>query len=300
MKGKIIKMINRLSKIIELPISVTDAIYEGDKTQKEINGVFSNRIDAFSNRMNLMFINPEFKFFNQVNHRGGVNYPENTLPAFRHSIEQGFKYCECDVRVTSDGKFVALHDETIDRTSNGTGDVSSKTYEQLQSFDFGSWKGEQFAGTKIPLIRDVVLLCKEKKVMIELDCVGRLTEQEMCNLYDELNHYGLLSVVSICGSEEEILWLYNSNRRNVAVSVSFLNQTPSSSAILNLSHYLDQMLCVNVSINKQYLTTSIIDAIRTRGWNVKTWTISNDAELKNYYNMGCDTILINSDSLYTL
>ena len=59
MKGKIIKMINRLSKIIELPISVTDAIYEGNKTQKEIN-------DVFSNRMNLLFINPEFKFFNQT------------------------------------------------------------------------------------------------------------------------------------------------------------------------------------------------------------------------------------------
>lgn len=287
MKGFIFKLKDAVTGKLKLPVTVTDAVFENSKTQSSINENLRNNP-----------INQQFSLFNQCNHRGGINYPENTMPAFEHSISVGFKFCECDVLVTKDGKFVALHDNTIDRTSTGTGDVSSYTYAQLQNYDFGSWKSSQFAGTKIPLIKDIAMLCKKNQVMLELDCAGRLTQTQMVSLYDELNQVGALKYIDICGYASELKWLYDNSRTNVAVSVSFLNQTPTSASIAALPKFIGEMSAANISINKTYLTPTIVSAIRARGWNVKTWTIASSLEMETYFNLGADTILINSDSLY--
>ena len=97
-----------------------------------------------------------------VNHRGyNTVAPENTLPAYILSKKKGFQCAECDVSFTSDGVAVLLHDDTIDRTSNGTGKISELTYEEVATLDFGSWKSEEYAGTKIPTFAEFIKLCKE-------------------------------------------------------------------------------------------------------------------------------------------
>ena len=75
-----------------------------------------------------------------VNHRGFNKVaPENTISAYRLSKENGFLFVECDVSFTSDNVPVLLHDDTINRTSNGKGKVSNWTFEALRQLDFGSW-----------------------------------------------------------------------------------------------------------------------------------------------------------------
>ena len=69
-------------------------------------------------------------------HRGGV--PENTLSAFRRSKAEGASGVEIDLVFTKDGRPVLLHDNSVDRTSNGTGRVDGLTFEQLRHLDFGS------------------------------------------------------------------------------------------------------------------------------------------------------------------
>lgn len=103
-----------------------------------------------------------------VNHRGYGTAPENTLPAFRLSKRRGFDAVECDVRFTSDGTPVLLHDESINRTArnaNGTElsstvNIASITYEQASGYDFGVYKGSQYAGTKIPTFAQFLALCR--------------------------------------------------------------------------------------------------------------------------------------------
>lgn len=103
-----------------------------------------------------------------IAHRGWTkDAPENTLKAFRRAKEMGFKYVECDVRVTSDGQFVLCHDATVDRTSNGTGNVSDMTLAQLKELDFGQ-------GEKIPTLEEFLRLCRGLGLhpYIELKGVG--------------------------------------------------------------------------------------------------------------------------------
>ncbi|MFN4257680.1 MAG: glycerophosphodiester phosphodiesterase family protein [Gemmataceae bacterium] len=93
-----------------------------------------------------------------VAHRGLLlDAPENTLANFRACLELGLGF-ELDVRRSQDGVLVCVHDDTVDRTSNGTGKVSTLTLKQLKELDAGSWFAPEFRGEKIPTLAEVFTL----------------------------------------------------------------------------------------------------------------------------------------------
>lgn len=121
-----------------------------------------------------------------INHRGmNLIAPENTLPAFKLSAKFGWKYVETDIAKTSDGVLVLLHDSTINRTArNEDGSVientiaiSDITYDQALDYDFGIWKGTQYAGTKIPTLDEFLKLCRKLSLYPYLD-LGSSTDIE--------------------------------------------------------------------------------------------------------------------------
>lgn len=96
-----------------------------------------------------------------VAHRGLNRYaPENTFAAFALCAELGFAYIELDVRTTADGVLVVMHDETLDRTTNGSGRVRDKTWEELRTLDAGSWFGPAYTGQRVPRLDDVIAWAK--------------------------------------------------------------------------------------------------------------------------------------------
>jgi glycerophosphoryl diester phosphodiesterase len=95
-----------------------------------------------------------------IAHRGGpINAPENTLAAFRNAITLGVDWLEFDVQMTKDGALVVIHDETVDRTTNGTGAVRDLTLEEIRSLDAGQ-------GEKVPTFEEVVQLAKTNGMKI--------------------------------------------------------------------------------------------------------------------------------------
>lgn len=106
----------------------------------------------------------------RIAHRGGLAYaPENTLAAFQNGIDQGVDWLEFDVQMTKDGALVVIHDETVDRTTNGTGAVRDLTLEQIRSLDAGQ-------GQKVPTFREVIDLARRHGVRI-------LPETKSAHLY---------------------------------------------------------------------------------------------------------------------
>src|SRR4051794_12907483 len=86
-----------------------------------------------------------------IAHRGEhLVHPENTIPAFEEAIRAGADFIEVDVRTTSDGKLVLQHDATVDRCTNGHGEVAKMTFDEIRALDAGMKRGPQFAGTKVP------------------------------------------------------------------------------------------------------------------------------------------------------
>lgn len=90
-------------------------------------------------------------------HRGAsAAAPENTMAAFRLAEQMGADGIELDVQLTRDGVPVVIHDEWLDRTTNGKGLVSEHTLAEIRALDAGSWFGQAFAGEKVPTLEEVV------------------------------------------------------------------------------------------------------------------------------------------------
>lgn len=105
-----------------------------------------------------------------IAHRGGsLEVPENTISAFRHAINAGMRMVELDAQMTSDGELVVIHDETVDRTTDGTGPVGSFTLEELRRLDAGSWFAPEYAGERIPTLREVFDLCVAEGVGVVVE-----------------------------------------------------------------------------------------------------------------------------------
>jgi len=137
-----------------------------------------------------------------INHRGWYEAPENTLSAYRESSKHGFKYVECDVQFTKDGVPVLLHDDTIDRTSNGSGTVSKMTYSELLKYDFSYDDNDKtvdftaYRGEKIPTFEEFIALCKELGLHPYVEIKGSITNEQVKQLIQIVADAGLLNDVS--------------------------------------------------------------------------------------------------------
>ena len=87
--------------------------------------------------------------------------PENTLPAFKAGWETGVNACELDVHLTRDGQIIVIHDNTTDRTTNASRLVADHTADELRSLDAGRWKGLRWAGTRLPLLSEVLAIIRD-------------------------------------------------------------------------------------------------------------------------------------------
>lgn len=141
-------------------------------------------------------------------HRGAsAQAPENTMAAFVLAIKQGAGGIELDVHMTKDGHIVVIHDEAIDRTSDGSGKVKDMTLSELLNFDFGCWFSQDFSGEKIPTLEQVMVRLSGWKgfLNIEIKAGDKGIESSVIALIDKyrmrerviissFNHYTLVNV----------------------------------------------------------------------------------------------------------
>jgi glycerophosphoryl diester phosphodiesterase len=116
-----------------------------------------------------------------IAHRGEhLRNPENTLPAFEEAIRAGADFIEVDVRTTSDGKLVLSHDAKVDRRTNGKGEVSKMTFDEIRALDAGIKSGPQFAGTKVPTFDEALDLARGK--------IGIYVDVKQASAHDLVTH----------------------------------------------------------------------------------------------------------------
>ncbi|MBN1485023.1 MAG: hypothetical protein JXA37_09900 [Chloroflexia bacterium] len=111
-----------------------------------------------------------------IAHRGASDKaPENTLVAFQRALELGADALEFDVHLTADGQVVVIHDATVDRTTDGSGEVAEMTLEVLRQLDAGVSTHSRFAGQPIPTLAEVVELTTER-IGLFIEVKGRLAD----------------------------------------------------------------------------------------------------------------------------
>ncbi len=131
-----------------------------------------------------------------IAHRGVHNgIPENSLAAYQKAIDLGCDFIEIDIRTTKDGKFVSVHNSTIDAYVEGkTGKVKEMTLKELKSLDIGSRVGASWKGTRIPTFEEILKLCKGK-IGIYLD----LKDAPVSELMTIIERYNM---------EKDVVWYF--------------------------------------------------------------------------------------------
>ena len=153
-------------------------------------------------------------------HRGvSYEYPENTILAYQAAVDQGYGIIELDPKYTLDGKFVMLHDKSLNRTArdeNGIApelNIADITLEQARSYEYGSWKDEKFKGEKIPTLSDVLDFAEENPtVPLKFDNVWTKFPYDIRKAFLEeiAERKGSVNVGMTCDSLESLQEVANS------------------------------------------------------------------------------------------
>lgn len=219
------------------------------------------------------------KFVKGINHRGyNTVAPENTIPAFKLSAENGFKYVESDVQFTSDSIPVMIHDDTIDRTSNGTGRVDSMTYSQISQYDFGSWKSSEYAGTKIPTLYEFLDCCKDCGLTpyIELK-TSTLTDAQYDIIINALKQYGMMDKVTFISFNIALLQGMHSRLPKARLGLVYNGELTDGIISLMGSISGDNESFIDLWINT--ITTESVNKCIAAGYPLEIWTVDTDNEI---------------------
>ena len=217
-----------------------------------------------------------------VNHRGyNTIAPENTLPAFKLSKKYGFNVVETDVQFTSDGVAVCLHDRSINRTSNGTGNIDSMTWAQVQQYDFGSWKSSTYAGTKIPSFAQFLALCKDigLHIYVELKSDVTYSESQIQSVVDMVHGYGMdvyTTYISFSSTFLGYVKAYDAYAR-----LGFLKSSATSSDISTLQGLKTDTNEVYYGVKYTSVTNAICASYQAVGIPIEIWTVDTESDIEN-------------------
>ena len=220
-----------------------------------------------------------------IAHRGASGtFPENTLSAFRAAIDAGADMCELDVQLTRDGAVVVIHDETVERTTDGKGEVAELTLEELKRLDAGAkFKGGAIKGERIPTLEEVFALTSGKcGLNIELKAGG--VEHQVAQIMQARNAFGD-SIVSSFDWE----YLKNIQQLHFNIRIGLLAEEKPvdlmMSAVAMRAH----------AINPRWdmVTADLCKAAHERGLKVYTWTVDADARMRALIECGVDGIMTN-------
>ncbi len=224
-------------------------------------------------------------------HRGASHdAPENTLIAYVKALEAGAGAAELDVHQTADGELVLMHDETVDRTTDGTGPVWALTLAELRSLDAGSWFNNSFSGESVPTLREVVRFAKG---MIVLNIEVKVSREEP----------GIAEkVITIIREErfEQDCFITSFDRHTVEevkrlapdlrVGFIFGRDYPE-----NVFDGVWEILSCNVVI----VDSTFIARAHRAGKEVHVWTVNDEVTMRRLLALGVDSIITDRPALLT-
>lgn len=222
-----------------------------------------------------------------IGHRGWTTTaPENTIPSFKQAKLNGCDYVETDIAFTSDGVAVLLHDTSINRTARNadgtslseTVNIADITYETALTYDFGIWKGEEFAGTKIPTFEELLIFAKRTglKIYAELKDTVSYTQAQVKSLVDSARKYGM---------QKNVSWI--SFLMNHLAKVLTEDSTAEIGYVTNgltetqqgyVTAYITAGRNIFVDCNRQYMTDAVAYCAG-KGIPLDTWTYNSAADI---------------------
>ena len=243
---------------------------------------------------------------NVISHRGANQVaPQNTIEAFKKSIEIGCDGFETDIHLTKDGIHVVCHNFTIDETSTGKGAIKNMTLEELRQYDFGSYKGEQFKGVKIPTLDEFLEVSKEmgdkmKVLNIELksEKFGEAGTALAEKTIDAVKNHGLFDKLLISSFDPAILVVCKKIDKNCKTGILY---SPDNLVSIKISArpvaFAKEIGCDALHPFAMYVTRLYVERAHRAGLQVNPWTINKELTAKHLIKLGVDGLITDDPGL---
>jgi len=221
-----------------------------------------------------------------IAHRGASGHgPENTLAAFERAVQLGAGFIETDLHLTRDARFVAIHDPTVDRTTNGHGAVHDFTLAELREFDAGLWFDRQFSGQRIPTLEEILdFSCKNDVVFyfeIKYDAAWGM-------------HHALAAALSGSGNAARSIvisfdpaTLLSLRRLDPSIMLGLLAEN-SKADLLKAAHDCGaRQICPRFDL----VTPQLVSEAHRTDLQVVTWTVNDRDKMRAAIDTGVDGIM---------
>lgn len=223
-------------------------------------------------------------------HRGASGYyPENTILSFEKAIELGCSGIETDVQMTKDGVLVLVHDEMVNRTTDGVGFVKDYTYSDLAKLDAASWFSKDFNGLRIPAIDELIYLVKDRDIIINFEVKTGIIQYE--------------------GIEEKLInTIYKHNLQERVILSSFNHYSMVKCKEISSGIKTGLLYMEGLYKPEQYakfvgadalhphfyaLNNELIKIIHDAGIGINTFTVNDTNYMKYFYQAGVEGIITN-------
>ena len=221
-----------------------------------------------------------------VAHRGASGHaPENTLAAFRRAVELGARFIETDLQLSRDSHFVAIHDETLDRTTSGHGPVHALKLAELRKLDAGSWFDPRFAGERIPTLEEILGFARESDAVFYLEIKPGGAwglEHALVGALRDAQEAVRALVLSFDAST-----LAAMRRLEPTLMTGFLFSRSTADAIKRALEVGARQLAPRVDL----VTPDLVAQARRVDLQVVTWTINEPAHMRELAIAGVDGIM---------
>lgn len=230
-------------------------------------------------------------------HRGASAIaPENTIAAFRAAAEQGARWVELDVALLADGTLVVIHDDSVDRTTSGTGNLGTLTRADLDRLDAGSWFHAQFAGERLPTLEETVAVLgelglganveiKQHEHHKSLDQLVRAVQKAISQRAPEMQ-------IMISSFDPEALAAMHAMEPDLEMAMLWSELPPDWEA------RLAAIPATTIHLNYKALSVGFLERARAHGIKVRAWTSNDPVELMSFWRAGLTGVITDNPKVY--
>ncbi len=225
-----------------------------------------------------------------VAHRGDpMKKPQNTRSSFLSALAYDIDMIETDINMTGDGRLVVIHDQGVDFTSNGKGEVSSYTLAEIRRLDFGSWMGPGFSGEVIMTLEELLELAREHDVALNIEI------KNGPHIYEGIEKKVVTVLRDLASADRVIISSFD----HTAITRIKEIAPDVLCGILFSGAFIDPITPARLAhadgLHPEYswVHENLVSAARAAGLFVNVWTVDNEAQMKRMAGLGVSGILSN-------
>jgi len=235
-----------------------------------------------------------------IGHRGSADLaPENTLAGLRRAHQEGASWVEFDVKLTADNVPILMHDDRVDRTTDGRGKVAAASLEDIQALDAGAWFAPAFEGEPVPTFRAALELCIELDLGVNVElkpCPGRDVETARIALQ-------MLREVWPENGKSPRSLISSFDQPALAAARDAAPDLPRGCLVTRVPgswrKKFDALACATLNVSNRWISQKHIDAARCQNVPVLVYTVNDPDRALTLWKMGVTSIFTDRVDLLT-